>query len=32
MVGTQFHPEYATDEHPAGRLLIENFMKWSDLI
>lgn len=32
IVGTQFHPEYATDEHPAGRILIENFMKWSNLI
>ena len=32
IVGTQFHPEYATDEHPAGRILIENFMKWSNLL
>jgi GMP synthase-like glutamine amidotransferase len=32
VVGAQFHPEYATDEHPEGRLLIENFMKWSGLI
>lgn len=32
IVGTQFHPEYATDEYPAGRVLIENFMKWSNLI
>jgi len=32
IVGTQFHPEYYTDEHPAGRILIENFMKWADLI
>ena len=32
IVGTQFHPEYATDEHPAGRRLIENFMRWSGLI
>ncbi len=32
IVGTQFHPEYATDEHSAGRILIRNFMKWSNLI
>jgi len=32
IVGTQFHPEYATDEHPAGSVLIENFMKWANLI
>ncbi|MEA2010380.1 MAG: hypothetical protein U9N78_06730 [Actinomycetota bacterium] len=32
IVGTQFHPEYATDEHPAGRILIRNFLKWSNLI
>ena len=32
IAGTQFHPEYATDEHPAGRRLIENFMRWSGLI
>ena len=29
IVGTQFHPEYATDEHPAGRVIIQNFMKWA---
>ncbi|MDJ0960077.1 MAG: gamma-glutamyl-gamma-aminobutyrate hydrolase family protein [Acidimicrobiia bacterium] len=29
MVGTQFHPEYATEEHPAGRRLIQNFMNWA---
>jgi GMP synthase-like glutamine amidotransferase len=29
IVGTQFHPEYSTDEHPAGARLIENFMSWS---
>ncbi|MBA2332523.1 MAG: gamma-glutamyl-gamma-aminobutyrate hydrolase family protein [Actinobacteria bacterium] len=23
--GTQFHPERATDEHPAGRAILENF-------
>ncbi len=28
IVGTQFHPEYWTDEHPAGRTLIENFFAW----
>lgn len=27
LVGTQFHPEYYTDEHPAGRTLIENFCR-----
>jgi len=31
LVGTQFHPEYWTDEHPAGRQLIENFCRWVDL-
>ncbi|MCA9838848.1 MAG: gamma-glutamyl-gamma-aminobutyrate hydrolase family protein [Trueperaceae bacterium] len=31
LMGTQFHPEYYTDEHPAGRILIENFMKWSGI-
>ena len=28
IVGTQFHPEYWTDEHPAGRTMIENFFAW----
>jgi GMP synthase-like glutamine amidotransferase len=32
IVGTQFHPEYATDEHPAGRRLIANFMRWAGVI
>ncbi len=32
IVGTQFHPEYATDDHPDGRRLVENFMRWSGLI
>lgn len=32
IVGTQFHPEYSTDEHPAGARLIENFMSWSGTI
>ena len=32
MIGTQFHPEYWTDEHPAGKTLITNFMQWADLI
>lgn len=31
IVGTQFHPEYWTDEHPAGRTLIANFLVWSGL-
>lgn len=30
-VGAQFHPEYATDEYPAGRVLIENFMDWAGI-
>ncbi len=29
IVGTQFHPEYWTDEHPAGRTMISNFLSWS---
>jgi len=29
IVGTQFHPEYWTDEHPAGRTLIANFLRWA---
>lgn len=32
VVGTQFHPEYYTDEHPAGRQMIENFLRWSNVI
>lgn len=28
IVGTQFHPEYFTDEYPAGRVMIENFLDW----
>ena len=32
IVGTQFHPEYATEEHPAGDILIRNFMEWAGLI
>lgn len=28
MVGTQFHPEYWTDEHPDGRTVIANFLAW----
>lgn len=32
IVGTQFHPEYYTDEHPAGRILIENFCRMAGLI
>ena len=32
IVGTQFHPEYWTDEHPAGKVLIENFCRWAGLI
>ena len=29
LVGTQFHPEYWTDEHPDGRRLLQNFLRWS---
>ena len=29
IVGTQFHPEYWTDEHRDGRTLIANFLQWS---
>ena len=29
LAGTQFHPEYWTDEHPAGRTLIANFCDWA---
>ncbi|MEM7096453.1 MAG: gamma-glutamyl-gamma-aminobutyrate hydrolase family protein [Actinomycetota bacterium] len=29
MVGTQFHPEYWTDEHPEGRRMIANFLEWA---
>ncbi|MCB0033478.1 MAG: gamma-glutamyl-gamma-aminobutyrate hydrolase family protein [Anaerolineales bacterium] len=32
LVGTQFHPEYYTDEHPAGRIMIENFCQVAGLI
>ena len=32
MVGTQFHPEYYTDEHPAGRRMIENFLSWAGIV
>jgi len=28
-VGTQFHPESWTDEHPAGGRLIANFLDWA---
>lgn len=28
IVATQFHPEYFTDEAPAGRVMIENFLAW----
>lgn len=31
IVGTQFHPEYYTDEHPAGELMIRNFMSWAGI-
>jgi GMP synthase-like glutamine amidotransferase len=28
IAGSQFHPEYYTEENPDGRLLIENFCRW----
>ncbi|NNE73985.1 MAG: C26 family cysteine hydrolase domain-containing family [Acidimicrobiales bacterium] len=31
IAGTQFHPEYWTDEHPAGRILLANFLRWAGL-
>lgn len=31
LAGAQFHPEYWTDEHPAGRRLLENFCAWAGL-
>lgn len=31
IMGTQFHPEYYTVEHPAGKILIENFMAWAGI-
>jgi GMP synthase (glutamine-hydrolysing) len=32
IVGTQFHPEYWTDEHPAGQALIANFLGWAGVV
>ncbi len=32
LVGTQFHPEYWTDEHLDGRRLIANFLVWAGVI
>lgn len=29
LAGTQFHPEYWTEEHPAGRQVIANFCRWA---
>ena len=29
LAGTQFHPEYWTEEHPAGRQMIANFCRWA---
>lgn len=31
-IGTQFHPEYWTDEHPAGKTLIANFLRWAEIV
>lgn len=32
IVGTQFHPEYWTDEHPDGERLIRNFCEMASLL
>ncbi len=32
LFGTQFHPEWWTDEAPAGRAMIENFCRWAGLL
>ncbi|MEM7333848.1 MAG: gamma-glutamyl-gamma-aminobutyrate hydrolase family protein [Chloroflexota bacterium] len=32
IIGTQFHPEYYTDEHPAGKHMIENFFRVAGII
>jgi GMP synthase-like glutamine amidotransferase len=32
IIGTQFHPEYYTEEYPAGQTLIENFCRLAELI
>lgn len=31
IAGAQFHPEYYSDDYPAGRRLIENFLRWAGL-
>lgn len=31
LAGTQFHPEYWTEEHPAGRQVIANFCRWAGI-
>ena len=32
LAGSQFHPEYWTDDHPDGEVLIENFCRWVGLL
>ena len=32
LVGSQFHPEYPTDDHPEGRTLIEGFCSWAGIV
>lgn len=32
VMGSQFHPEYWTDEHPAGRTLIADFCRFAGLL
>ena len=31
IVGSQFHPEYWTDAHPAGAAMIRNFCEWAEV-
>ena len=31
IVASQFHPEYWTDEHPDGGVMITNFCTWAGL-
>ena len=32
IIGTQFHPEYYTDEHPDGKRMIENFFRVAGIL
>lgn len=31
MAGSQFHPEYWTADHPEGRQLLQNFLRWTGI-